>query len=294
MANAVLIYTGNVCSTPMVSYAGSTGSVFVPFREEFDGYRLKEFISDPAQHGAELARTLSAFYARRCTGLFDHPDFRRFAKWKEIPPETTTPHTLFKWRPLLPASSGSARVAAVFESHDVQLFMLVRRSIIQQVLKILMTEKTYGSSHRQIAVGAMSKDDYANYMARQHDVRIQISADDIVLLRQLAETFLLRTRRLGKAAQYYFPHVRAPCIAISEDIFRPAVDRTRFDAVLADLLGEVRPLEAESDLDVRKGGLDVSHCANLEDVLADEALKGTEQKYQALIDELGVVYRFDA
>ncbi len=293
MTNAVIIYTGNVCSTPMISYAGLTGSVFVPFREEFDVYRLSQFIPDPAQHGAELARTLSAFYERRCAGVFDHPDFKRFPKWKDIPPESVTPRTLFKWRPLLPAAQDSDRVAAVFESRDVQPLALVRRSIVEQVLKMFMTQKTYGTSHRQVAAGGMSQDGYANYIAGQRDIRIAISADDIALLRQHAETFLLRTRLLGKFAQYYFPHAGALRVVISEDLFRPALDRSRFNVVLADLLGQVRPLDSESEPNIRKGGLDVSHCINLEDVLADEALKETEAKYQMVIGELGAIRRFD-
>ena len=43
MANVVIVYTGNVCSTPMIEYARLSKSIYVPGRELFDYYTFSKF-----------------------------------------------------------------------------------------------------------------------------------------------------------------------------------------------------------------------------------------------------------
>lgn len=286
MTNAVITYTGNVCSTPMISYAGLTGDVFVPIREQFDLYQLRQVVPEPARQASVFAHTLSALYERSSAGLFDLPGFKRYPDWTEVPAAAAMPHVLFKWRPFAFEMPDHHLVASTFERHDVRAAMLVRRSVAEQAVKFFMSRRVYGDAHQQFVAGAMTADEYETYQAGQRDIRILIGPEEIAAVREQARGFLERTVLTIASTRRYFPHVASPPVIIAEDIFRPMLDRTRFDATLSALLGPVRPVGEQAHPEVRKAGLDLSHCANAEDVLADPELRAVDTKYQALIGGL--------
>lgn len=286
MTNAVLTYTGNVCSTPMIAYAGLTGDVFVPVREQFDPHQIKRLLDDPARQASELAHTLSALYERRAAGLFEYPAFKRYAHWTHLPSTTETPHLMFKWRPFAMDVPDAGMIQKVFERHDVQPVLIVRQSVAAQAIKVFLTKKVYGDAHQQFKAAKMSLEDYSYYITQQQAMRIEIAAEEMQIVRKQAAAFLRRTRLLLKATRFYFPHVATPPVIIAEDLFRPMLDRTRYNAVLTRILGDVSPLSEQAEPNVRKAGLDLSHCANLDSVLADDELKATEAGYLELLDSL--------
>lgn len=286
MTNAVLTYTGNVCSTPMIAYAGLTGDVFVPVREQFDQHQIKRLLDDPARQASELALTLSALYERRSTGLFEYPAFRRFPQWTHLPSTTQTPHLMFKWRPFAMDAPDAGMIRSVFLRHEVGSLMLVRRSVVEQALKVFMTNKVYGDAHRQFKAAQMSLDEYDAYITHQGSLRVEVTAEDMISVRDQADIYFRRTRLLVGATRFFFPSESAPRFIIAEDIFRPKLDRERFNAVITSVLGDVSPLSEQAEPDVRKAGLDLSHCANLDSVLVDDELKATEAGYFELLDSL--------
>jgi len=292
VTNAVIIYTGNVCSTPMVAYAGLTRDVFVPFFERFDHAKFQVTVPDPSRQSAELAEALSALYERRHTPVFDHPRFVRYLDWAEIPSAAEKPHVLFKWRPFQPEMPDSHLITQAFERHGAMPTMIARQSVVEQAIKVFLTEKIYGDSHQQFTAAKMTAAEYDAYTEGQREMQVEISDEDLVVVHTKARQFLHRTKSLVRCAQYFFPHAPAPQVIISEDIFRPALDRERYNAVLSHLLGATQPLDAQTETDVRKAGLDLQHCANLEAVLADAELQAVEAKYNGVITDLGVLRPF--
>lgn len=286
MTNAVLTYTGNVCSTPMIAYAGLTGDVFVPVREQFDLYQIERVLDDPARQASELARTLAALYERRAAGLFEYPVFKRYHHWTHPPSIAETPHLMFKWRPFAMDVPDVGMIRDVFLRHEVGSLTIVRRSVVEQALKVFMSNKVYGDAHRQFKAARMSLDEYEAYIAHQGGLRVEVTAEDMLTVRKQASAYFRRSRLLVSATRFFFPSEGAPRFIIAEDIFRPKLDRERFNAVITSVLGDVKPLGEQAEPDVRKAGLDLSHCANLDSVLADDELKATEAGYLKLLDSL--------
>jgi hypothetical protein len=56
----------------------------------------------------------------------------------------------------------------------------------------------------------------------------------------------------------------------------------------------VRPLAEQAEPDVRKAGLDLSHCANLDVVLADRELADLNDAYQDIVGGLRPLRPFEA
>lgn len=285
MANVVLIFTGNVCSTPMVEFAHLTPRVFVPVREQFDPHKFFAYVTDEAKQAETLAQIMGAAFARDGAAYAQWPPFAEILPDGRMPDRATTPHTFFKWRTVDPDLPRTHLLREMFVAHDVAPVFMLRRSLAQQALKVQLSEMVYGGRHQQFKVSNMKADAYAAYLNEQAAIRLTLGPEDIDAVEKTARMFLTRTRRLEEYRDFYFPHAGKRAV-IAEDIFRPEIDLDRYEATLERLFGEAIAIPRAADAPIRKGGLEIEHCANAEEVLADPRLVALERKYEALVQTL--------
>jgi hypothetical protein len=282
VTHAVIGYTGNVCSTPMVEYARGLPGVFVPVREEFDAYLLAKRFGEKT--GPALARNLRALYARRSTPYLDQPMLLDRRGGGPLPGPDTAPHILFKWRPFAPDTEGAAEIRAVFEAHDVRPAVILRRSVAEQALKVYLSEQLHGSRHMQFKAAHMRPADYAAFRAETEARRVTIAPDEVGAIHAIARNFVNRTRQLFKAMAFFFPGSEPTPLILAEDIFSPLIDPARHSATLSRLLGASLPVpQAGEAPGIRKAGVGLDQCPNAAEVLAHPHLAAEEARYQAAL-----------
>ncbi|MEQ1782917.1 MAG: hypothetical protein ABMA14_16255, partial [Hyphomonadaceae bacterium] len=197
-------------------------------------------------------------------------------------------HTLFKWRTGFSALPGSDEIARVLKHHKADPVLMVRQSLGQQALKIQLSEIAYGGRNQQFVASDMGVSSYERYLLEQQSIRITLDALAINRVVDLARKFLHRTRLLLKNGDYYFPGNQRRAI-VAEHIFRPAFDLIRYEAALNWLFAERLTLDRSAQAPIRKGGLEVSHCVNAEEVLRDARLTDLEGQYAELLAPLDIL-----
>jgi len=290
MANVVIAYTGNVCSTPMIEYARLTSNIFVPVREHFDHYLFAKVFADDTTVCAEFSRVLAALYARRHTPYLDREEFVRYRRGGDIPSLDEKPHVLFKWRCFDPALPETEKIAEVFAANDVVPLIMLRSSLREQATKVFLSESVYGGRNPQFKASTMSPKDYAAYREEQGQISVTVSAADIQQIGKIAGQFLFRTERLIDQLKVFFPATPHPKLIFAEDIFRPLIDFDRYQFALVSLFGERGAFGTVTAPAIRKGGLELSNCANFDAVLEDADLRDLETAYQTMAARLTNVF----
>lgn len=287
MGNAVLLYTGNVCSTPMVEYARLCPGVFVPMREEFDRYMFEKLgLGDQAE--SILAQSLEALFARRANAYLERPALRKYRPAADLPDLARLPHLLFKWRPFGDDTDQAGRLAAAFAGAGVRPVAMLRRMLLEQAVKVHLSERLYQDRHLQHRTEAMSAGDYAAFLADQRSQALVLHPADLPRIAAIARNFLNRTGQIISRAARLFPGIPLAAV-ICEDVFRPLIDRARFQSVLRRMLDAPVTLPEGAEPKVRKSGPDLAQCANPELALQDPALQGLEARYQRLVAGLDVI-----
>ncbi|WP_412552916.1 hypothetical protein [Shimia sp. MIT1388] len=281
MSNVVLMYTGNVCSTPMIEYAHLVENVYVPVKEHFDFQRVLEVSPDESSVSKDFADILKTLYARESNVILEQDSLVKMRDGQPIPSVEQKPHMLFKWRSFPSDLPDTQKISEVFAENDVHPLIMLRKSLSHQAIKVFLSEKVYGGRHQQFKARAMSKEDYEAYLAEQDKISITADADDILEIRAIARNFMNRTLKMIEDTQFYFGHAGTPSLLFAEDVFSPLIQVNRFNKALTRLMGDdVAKLGAQSQTRLRKGGLEVSHCANAEEVLKNPKLRDFEAKYQ--------------
>lgn len=289
--NAVILYTGNVCSTAYVAYAALSESVFVPILEQFDHYRFKDLVPESDRQAPVLAELLDAVFARQPHDLINAPGFKRYLGWSDLPDKRARPHTLFKWRCWTDPVPGRDEISNAFARNKAVPALMMRASLSEHAIKMHASEKHYGNAHPQRTTTSrkMEPEAYAAYLQKQAETRIVFDEADIEETLRIAKGLLFRSRRMVELAGAYFPHAGAPRVIIAETIFRPLIDNQRFNATLRELLPGVAPVAEEDEPHFRKGGLDLEHCANAEDVMRHPKMVDFVKRYDALVGSLASV-----
>lgn len=288
MANVVLLYTGNVCSTPMVEFARTSDRILVPVREQFDPYQFEKLSPDADRWCATLARVLAALFSRDGKAYAEWPNLATLLPHRQMPDINTVPHTFFKWRSETTDRRGADDIAAVFLAHQVEPVVILRRSVVEHALKIQLSEMLYGKGHPQFHASRLDAESYARYIADQALVRMTLDEAAIDVIVERARRIALRTRRLISQRDFYFGSNRRRAV-IAETIFRPAIDIDRYETCLDLLFGDRVRIDPSSQTTIRKGGLEVTHCANAEDVMRDSRLVEVNGEYQQLVAKLDVI-----
>ncbi|MEL7280802.1 MAG: hypothetical protein AAFY35_12555 [Pseudomonadota bacterium] len=289
MTNAVLLYDGNVCSTPMIDYARNFADVTVPIREHLDYYKFKDTLSD-AEFVAFTSRELGAIFDRVMTPFLQHHDVNEFRSPPELPSKAECEHVFFKWR--LPPSriENIGPFRDVFEKAEARPVTLLRRSVAEQSLKVVLSKKFYGNIHPQFAmrVGDFSDEVYEDYMARQAEVLLTLEEDDIQDVIAFASSFVGGSRRIREDFSRFFPGHDLP-IVIAEHVFAPGLQVPTYERVMSRILGAPVAFHAPLVAEYRKSGLNLEHCANHEEVLAHPELVELDAKHQDLLSKGAII-----
>ncbi len=280
MANVVIIYTGNVCSTPMIEYARLSKSIYVPGRELFDYYNFSK-ISNNINICKDLAEIFDALFLRKSCAYLESDGLLNYRGDRAVPSTLVKPHVLFKWRCFPPGAPGSHKIAEVLAANKATPVVMLRSSLLTQAIKVFLSERAYGGRYQQFKTSTMSKKIYESYIEKQKQISIVISDSDLKEIRKIAKDFLNSSITQIDNMHFYFPHVPQPYLIFAEDIFKPLIDFVQYEFALTTLFGDFDPLDTHREPTVRKGGLELSNCANLDMVLQDAKLRSLEERYQA-------------
>ena len=114
----------------------------------------------------------------------------------ELPSLEAKPHVFFKWRCFDASLPGSELIAEVFTKNEVQPMVMLRRSILEQALKIFLSEKIYGGRHQQFIAAKMSKEQYGEYLQQQQEISVTVEPEDITAIAAILDNFSHRTKVL--------------------------------------------------------------------------------------------------
>lgn len=289
MANAVIAYTHNVCSSAMAMYAGRMAEVFQPIAEHFDPYRLPDYQLTPETASPWLAEAFEDLFCRRTSATWALPSISRFRGRPTLPSVEEKQHVSFKWRCTEPAWPGSNLIRDTFVRHDVTPLVMVRRSVAEQAIKIFLARKVYNKKHPQFVAIQLSHDEYRRYMDEQNSVSVMFNEEEKGEIGSLAQSVVGQTRNLIERVRYHFPAHQSPLLLIAEDVFRPLIDRQRHFHVMQRLLGNVTPLAPNVEIKLRKAGLDLRHCANAAEVFDSPQVKASESEYGEVLAKCDLI-----
>lgn len=281
MANLVILFTGNVGSTPLVQLAGRHPKICVPIAEDFDQHNFSKFpIEVPLLEA--LAETIDCTFQRQMTPYLE----TRKRRWDELPSQSEVPHMVFKWRVGSYADSeqGGQAVAEVFRRHNARPALLARRSVVEQAIKVHMTESHYGSRHPQFKAASLNDEEYEARLRAQESVSLHIDKEGLATCRKLAQSFFLRTKATLRGGRSHFG--KRPELIFAEDFLRPEIDYGAASAILSHLLDDEITLGPDMSPKVRRAGLTLANCANLDALATDPHLRKIEHRYQELLAQV--------
>jgi hypothetical protein len=290
MTNLVLLYTGNVGSTPLVQLAGQHPQILVPVYEQFDHYQVVREHPDTDPFDL-LSDAMGKMLKREMSPFFESPKIKSILGRDDFPSREEAPHVVFKWRgaKFNPELPGGEKLLEVFHKNDVRGLVLARRSVVEQAVKIHLSEKVYGGRHQQFKAEALSDAEYEAYLEEQRRLAIEIDDEDLDVCRKLADQFLGRTLASIETAHAYFGRNHPPQLLITEQFLRPELDFDAWSRALTAMLGDTIQISPEMQPSVRKGGLDLRNCANPDRLARDPGLRKIEKRYQAALRSLPLV-----
>jgi hypothetical protein len=278
----VVLYTGNVCSTPFVNAFKRLGGVCVPIHEHLDKYYISnKFPEDDA--GKIFSHVLRSLAKREYSKMVRQLETSR-PKLLDI---DVAPNMYFKWRPFRSEDDDVyEEQKRVLKDLDVEPIFILRKSIVEQCLKIVMNEKHYQTRHPQFKAVALSAEDYDYFVLQQSKLRLEISDEDIVRTIKETQIFINRTRHSIAVAKELFTDKQLKLV-ITESIFKPMIDDEEFLKFChLDLSLENSNLEGDGSFGAisRKAGLSMSNFINADILKENSILVGLESEYSTLID----------
>jgi len=276
----VILYTGNVCSSPLNYAFNRVEKCFAPLHEHLDKYYLSKMWNDDIDECFvdTISDIKSNTYSQRCESL-KIDDFT-----DNLSCENTSVF-VFKWRPFEAVTKeGKIKQIKALESLNAVPVVLVRSSVVEQAIKIHMNEKVYKSRHLQFNAGKMTPAEYQKFIEEQADIKVTFEQLDINEVKNIAENFIERTRKTLLLGRRLFDV--KPTIVLSEDLFTPLINETVFCETFSRLLGMKVELETEVPTQkefTRKSGLSLCNLLNIENVICDPQLVKLEDTYENLI-----------
>ena len=278
---SVVLYTGNVCSTPFINAFKLVSGFCVPLHEHLDQHFIKWKIPE-AEAGEIFCEALAAVLKREYTPILD----RLGISSEDLLSPEHAEHLIFKWRPFNAEDAATAVAQkALFVEAQIQPFLIARRSLIEQCTKVIITERYYGNRWPQFKAAQMSSQQYEDYIAEQKTVMIELGDKDLETIAREARGFYIRTCRVLEMADRFFPGRNCKLI-VSESLFKPHLDKTAFRTLCSEefgcantKLGNNIHIERSS----RKAGLALSNVINPELVFESEDLMELEAQYCDLL-----------
>lgn len=280
--NSVLLYTGNVASSPTVLYLGRCRKVWVPLFELLDEYQLSRFVENKGSLASLLVEVLSAVYQRRFHELLAREKRKNYTPALAVPSREDTPHTFFKWRPFDTGIEGADLIAETFAKADARPVTIARKSLITQALKIHLSETIYGGRHQQFKAGWMTPAEYEQYLEEQKGVLVELDRQGLENTVAIAKNFLARTKRLMKARERFFAHSSETFHIFSEDLFGETAHEDKFSGFFATVFKDTLEIDFKSEIMTRKSGLSLANCSNADSAFSDKRLMALETEFQQI------------
>jgi hypothetical protein len=277
----VILYTGNVCSSPLSYAFNRVNDCFAPLHEHLDKYYLKKMSEDDVDEC--FVNTISdiknGIYSQSCKTL----KIKDFTKGSSCECNSVF---VFKWRPFEAETfEGKIKQRKTLDGLNPVPVFLIRKSVVGQAIKIHMNEKVYESRHLQFKAGKMTPDAYNEFIEEQTQIKIYFDQDDVNVVKKIAIKFIERTRNTLLLGSHLFN--MKPTILLSEDLFTPLIDEVVFCETFSKILDMNIELQSEvhsQEEFTRKSGLQLSNLSNLNEVICDSKLIELENNYNKLIN----------
>ena len=271
---ALIFYTGNVCSTPLVQTFNRVAGFEVPIHEHLDQYMIEESLGQ-----VDISRTFNS----ALKDIADHNNSVLLGQLGIKLPETRSEYLALKWRPFGGTESAIAEREKIFDEINSVPFLIARSSVVHQAVKIALSEKLQGTRHLQFSAKGLSQEKYQDLLLEIQKTRVVLS--EIEYLAQIARNFLARTKKTLKLARSHFPSVPINIIR-SEDLFTPMLEESLFLEYFSKKLNFNLPgfIHATCAPISKKAGYSISNCINLEEITSDPTLMNLEKEYASLLD----------
>lgn len=183
----ILLYTGREGSSPIISTLGRHPGVCVPVFEEFDrGNFLK--IAGIEDLPAAMDR---AFWS----GRFEPGEASR-AREMMAEEARTEKSVGFKWRP-----RPEPGVLDVMNKHEVVMFILMRRNVLQRALSIYFTHNHLENPNVQFQLVKMNDEEAAEYVGRIR--AMQFKAEVKAIAKTIQDTIRTKEMQLEKICRVH-------------------------------------------------------------------------------------------
>ena len=285
----VILYTGNVCSTPFMNSFKRIPGFCVPVHENFDEYYIRGVFPD-CEPEKILFEVLSNLYDREFTPLMRQLGFAE----DDIKSLQEYPGLVFKWRPFTGNNLEYKKLLKeLFTKMEVKPVIIVRQSLIEQAIKVVMTENHYGNRWPQFMAAGLNNEEYKKYIKEQETVVLELTTELLDKVIVESRSFLKKTRNVLNLIDTYFPQKRCK-LAISENLFNPLFDEERFKEFCNSLLNTsivVEKIAKTEKPKSRKAGLSLNNIQGLDHVKNNKTLCDLENEYFRLLSSNFVEFK---
>ena len=264
--NLILLYTGNVGSTPTMHFLKQCG-YFVPFREHMDEYKLKSMGSDVSHEGLNFLRHVieAKQYEER---------YKNYAALSDTEIIDRMP-VAFKWRPH-PRSNSSDALRAYFQRLNLEPFFMFRRSVVEQAIKVKLNQIFFQTKNPQFITERLPHDEYLELKQSAAEFQHAFSATEIDEIGEDVDKWIERTVRLLRLSQIFFPSKKPP-ILFAEEVISGSYNHAKAQQFFSSKLGvNLEPPKKITER-TKKLGFRVEQALNSEDVLG--RFDGRQRKY---------------
>ena len=280
---AIFLYTGNVCSSPTLQNIARFDDVSTPIFEHLDPYHLLEKKISREFHDITFNNALADVLANEQTALLTMLGIKLSYPARSC--------LAFKWRPFLNDKSALRRRMQLFSSMQVvSPFLIVRRSLLEQVTKIHLNELATGSQHLQFSAGEMTQIEYREYQQRLRERRFKLGSHDIDNIEALARRYLAGTKEIFVHAHEHFPGANLSLIK-AEDFFQPEINEDKFFSYFSRKLHLGRHDGGEDSVHflpkIRRAGFSLQNVSNYDLITSDPDLNSLEHQYNELLWDKG-------
>ncbi|MEP5567126.1 MAG: hypothetical protein ABJN62_04765 [Halioglobus sp.] len=275
LKTAVIFYTGNVCSTPLTQAFKKISGFEVPIHEHLDKYWIQARLEQ-----ADISHTFN----QALRDIVDHQESALLEKLRIQLPEAQSEYLAFKWRPFSGAESVVSERQKLFEEINAVPFLMLRGSIVNQAVKIALSEKLNGTRHMQFSAAKMSEYEYQERLEDSKKARTALSAREDI--EPIVRNFFARSKETLNLAQKYFPTTPINIVK-SEDLFTPLLEESVFLKYFSNKLGlNISSFVSSSEeIIARKLGYSKENCINYEEIFRDPMLMKLEERYVSLFIE---------
>lgn len=285
----IILYTGNVCSTPFLNSFKRIPGICVPAHEHFDEYFIRKMFPNCGPEKI-LFEVLSDLYDRK----FTQPMSQLGIAEEDIRGLEECPRLVFKWRPFTGNNlKYKTLLKELFIKMNVKPVIIVRQSLLEQAIKVVMTENYYGNRWPQFKAAGLSNEEYKQYIKEQETVVLELTSELLDKVIFEARSFLNKTKNVIGFIDTYFSQMDCK-LAVSEDLFNPLFDEERFNEFGSSLLDTPITVQKTAKTEKpksRKAGLSLKNIQGLDRAINNKTLCELESEYFRLLSSHFVEFR---